>query len=124
MPLSFTELPEKFFRLVYALGKWTLGVIAILIVSVLVFSLGQQSLIKRSIENGMSRAEVIEEPGEPRLELEEPGFCKDDSWPGDCEAARQSGAVRYLLWKFGIDTYFVIGLDKDSRVVFHARGDA
>jgi hypothetical protein len=72
----------------------------------------------------MTEAEVIAEMGEPRLELDEPGFCRDDIWPGDCEGAWQSGAARYLVWKDGIDTWFVVGLGGDSRVVFHDVGDA
>lgn len=122
--MRIAELTGKLFLLVYRVGKWTLGIVAALIFTVLVFSLGRQELLKRSIERGMTRAEVVAELGKPRLELEELGFCSNGSWLGDCEAARQSGAVRYLVWKYGIDTYFVVGLDKDARVVFHDMGDA
>ena len=67
---------------------------------------------------------MVKELGEPRLELDELGFCSNDTRLGDCEAACQSGADSYLVWKYGIDTYFVIGLDNDFRVVFHDMGDA
>lgn len=122
--MGISELAAKGVRFVYAFVKWTLGTIAVLVLAALVFSLGQQWLIKRSVETGMTRAEVIEKLGEPRLELEELGICTSGTWLGDCEAAGQSGAVRFLIWKYGIDTYFVIGLDADSRVVFHDMGDA
>ena len=122
--MNITELIGKGLWLVYTLGKWTLGVMVILLFAALALSIFHQSQVKNSIENGMTRAEVVRELGEPRLELEELGFCSNDTWLGDCEAARQSGAVSYLVWKYGIDTYFVIGLDRDSRVVFHDMGDA
>ncbi|MCK5382990.1 MAG: hypothetical protein KAJ65_04445 [Gammaproteobacteria bacterium] len=122
--MNITELTNKILRLVYTLAKWVLGIFALAIFVAVAVSLFQQSQDKNSIENGMTRVEVIAELGEPRLELEELGFCTDDAWLGDCEAARQSGAVTYLLWKYGIDTYFVIGLDEENRVVFHDMGDA
>jgi hypothetical protein len=121
--VNITELAGKGLRLVYTLGKWSLGVMVVLISGALVLSIYHQSQVKNSIENGMTRVEVVRELGEPRLELEELGFCNNDTWLGDCEAARQSGADSYLVWKYGIDTYFVIGFDNDSRVVFHDMGD-
>ena len=93
-------------------------------VAVVGYSLFRQSQMMDSIETGMTRTEVVAELGEPRLELEELGFCEHDDWLGDCEAAQQSGAVHYLVWKYGIDTYLVVGLDKDGRVVFYDIGDA
>ena len=122
--MSFKKLTGKILHLVYKLGKWMLGIFAIAMFVAVAFSLFQQSQVKNSIENGMTRAEVVAELGEPRLEMEELGICTDDAWLGDCEAARQSGAVIYLLWKYGIDTYFIIGLDRADRVVFHDMGDA
>ena len=122
--MGITELAGKVFRVVYRISKWVLGIVAILIFAALALSFYQQWQVRNSVENGMTRVEVVKELGKPRLELEELGFCKDDAWLGDCAAARQSGAVYYLIWKYGIDTYFVIGLDKDNRVVFHDMGDA
>lgn len=86
----------------------------------LALSLYQQSPSMRSIEHGMTQAE----PGEPRLELKQPGFCKKVVWPEDCAAAGQSGAVRYLDWRYGIDTCLVAGPGRDSRVMFYDMGDA
>jgi hypothetical protein len=122
--VNFKELTHKILRIVYTLGKWALGIFALAMFVTVAFSLYQQSQYKNSIENGMTRAEVVAELGEPRLEMEELGICTNDAWQGDCEAARQSGAVIYLLWKYGIDTYFIIGLDAKDRVVFHDMGDA
>jgi len=122
--MGIAEFAGKGIRLVYAFAKWTLGIVVIGVFASLALSLLHQSQVKGSIENGMTRAEVVRELGEPRLELKELGFCSNGAWLGDCAAARQSGAVVYLLWKYGIDTYFVIGLDRESRVVFHDMGDA
>ncbi|MEN8108493.1 MAG: hypothetical protein ABFS22_10865 [Pseudomonadota bacterium] len=122
--MVITELTGKVFRVVCRISKWVLGIVVILMFGALTLTFYQQWQVKNSVENGMTRVEVVKELGEPRLELEELGFCKDDAWLGDCVAARQSGAVCYLIWKYGIDTYFVIGLDKDDRVVFHDMEDA
>ena len=122
--MRITELAGKGIRLLFTAIRWVLGAIALLIFVTLALSLYQQSRVMRSIEQGMTQAEVVAELGEPRLELVELGFCRDNVWLGDCEAARQSGAVRYLVWKYGIDTWFVVGLDGDSRVVFYDMGDA
>jgi len=38
------------------------------------------------------------------------------------EAARVSGATRFLVWRRGIDVSFVVGLDPGGRVVVKAVG--
>lgn len=81
------------------------------------------------VELGMSRAEVITALGEkPRLEEEQLNFCRNwpdkQFWLGDCEKALKSNAVVFLIWKWGPDTYYVVGLDVNDKVVYKSRGDA
>ncbi len=54
----------------------------------LALSLYQQSRVMRGIEQGMTQAELVAEPGEPRLELKQPGFCKKS--PGRGIARRRA----------------------------------
>ena len=122
--MGFTVLIRDIFRVVFRFVVWALGIATLLMVAVVGYSLFQQSQMMDSLETGMTRSEVVKELGEPRLDLEELGFCEHDDWLGDCEAARQSGAVQFLVWKYGIDTYLVVGLDKGGRVVFYDIGDA
>ena len=124
MAHAVTGMIRNLLHVVFRLVVWILGAATLLMVVVVGYSLFQQSRMMDSIETGMPRAGVVAALGEPRLELEELGFCEHDDWLGDCEAARQSGAMRYLVWKYGIDTYLVVGLDKDGRVVFYDIGDA
>ena len=53
--MSFKQLTGKTLRLVYMLGKWTLGIFALAIFVSLAFSLFEQSQIRNSIEDGMTR---------------------------------------------------------------------
>lgn len=122
--MSISELAGKGIRSLFTTVKWLVGGIAALIFIVLAWSLIQESLILHSIQPGMTQAEVVAELGEPRLERYELGLCHDHTWLGDCKAAQLSGAVRYLIWKYGVDTYLVVGFDSDSRVVFRDIGDA
>ena len=122
--MSIPELAGKGIRFLFISVKWLLAGIATVVLVVLALSLYQQARIMHSIQPGMTQVEVVAELGEPRLERYELGLCNDHVWLGDCKAAQQSGAVRYLIWKYGVDTYFVVGFDSDSRVVFRDMGDA
>ena len=122
--MRISQLAANGLLILSTTAKWVSGIMAILILVMLVLSFYRQHRIMQFIEPGMTRAEIVDELGEPRLVLEELGICLNDTWLGDCEAARLSGAVRYLVWKYGIDTYLVVGIDGDSRVVFHDIGDA
>lgn len=77
--MRITELAGKGIRLLFTALRWVPGTVALLILVTLALSLYQQSREMRSIEQGRTQAEVIAEPGEPRLELVEPGFCRDNA---------------------------------------------
>ena len=72
---------------------------------------------------GMSRAEALAIVGtSPRKEVKTLPFCNEGAAPyRDCEDIKKTGAVRYLLWKVGIGSWMVIGLDANDRVCFRGR---
>lgn len=75
------------------------------------------------VEIGMSRAEAIATVGTPpRKEGGTLAFCREGATPyRDCEDIRKSGAVYFLLWKVGIGSWMVVGLDANDRVCFRGR---
>ena len=122
--MRISELAWWGARVLYWMARWVLGSMVVLMLVMLVLSFYRQYRIMQFIEPGMMQAEVVAELGEPGMVLEEPGICLNGSWLGDCETALQSGAIRYLVWKYGIDTCLVVGIDGESRVVFHDIGEA
>ena len=115
--MRISELAGRGVGVLYRVARWVLGSMVVLVLVMLVLSFYRQYRIMQFIEPGMMQDEVVAELGEP-------GICLNGSWLGDCEAALQSGAIRYLVWKYGIDTYLVVGIDGESRVVFHDIGEA
>lgn len=75
------------------------------------------------VEIGMSRAEAIATVGTPpRKEGGTLAFCREGATPyRDCEHISKSGAVYFLLWKVGIGSWMVVGLDANDRVCFRGR---
>ena len=72
---------------------------------------------------GMSRAEAIAMVGTPpRKEDKTLPFCHEGA-PAyqDCEKIKKSGAVYFLLWKVGIGSWMVVGLDANDKVCFRGR---
>lgn len=124
LKMRISALAGKGPRVLYRTARWVLGTLVVLILVMLVLSFYGQYRVMQFIEPGMMQAEVVAGLGEPGMVLEELGICLNGSWLGDCEAALQSGAIRYLVWKYGIDTCLVVGIDGESRVVFHDIGDA
>jgi hypothetical protein len=72
---------------------------------------------------GMTRAQAIAAIGRPPTREEKTlPFCREGATPyRDCDEIRQSGAVYFLLWKVGIGSWVVIGLDANARVCFRGR---
>ena len=75
------------------------------------------------VKIGMSRAQVIAAVGTtPRKEDKLLPFCREGATPyRDCDEIRKSGAVYFLLWKVGIGSWMVIGLDANDKVCFRGR---
>ena len=73
---------------------------------------------------GMDRQEVLSnlEGKDYRLSEELP-FCKSDAWLGDCEGARNSDSIEFLRLKMGIDSWLVVGFNREGKVSFVGRGD-
>ena len=121
--MNLKEPLKKILGIAYKAIKWTLGIVSILIIGSIVISLAYQSIQQARIDIGMPMIEVVEILGEPRLQVEELDMCKNGAWYGDCEGALSSGSVRYLIWKYGVDSYYVVGLNKASKVAFRGAGD-
>lgn len=75
------------------------------------------------VKIGMSRAEAIATVGTPpRNEDKALPFCRDGAaLYRDCDEIRKSDAVYFLLWKVGIGSWMVVGLDANDRVCFRGR---
>lgn len=75
------------------------------------------------VKIGMSRTEAIAAVGlSPRREDKALPFCREGATLyRECEDIRKSGAVYFLLWKVGIGSWMVIGLDAGDKVCYHAR---
>jgi hypothetical protein len=75
------------------------------------------------VKIGMSRAEAVAAIGiPPRKEDKMLAFCPEGATAvRDCDEIRKSGAVYFLLWKVGIGSWMVVGLDRNDRVCFHGR---
>ena len=75
------------------------------------------------VKIGMSRSEAIATVGTPpRKEDKALPFCREGATPyRDCEEIRKSGAVYFLLWKVGIGSWMVVGLDVNDKVCYRGR---
>ena len=95
--------------------KAILKAFGILVVCAFIYSVSYPYILKSRVNVGMTEDEVVGIVGEqPRWKQDELHYCED----GDCEAATKSGAVKFLIWKVGIDIYFFVSLDQQSKVVF------
>jgi hypothetical protein len=82
------------------------------------------AFVESKLEIGMNKSVVLSTVGkEPLWEQSQLELCSKHQWYGNCEAALKSNASQYLVWKLGIDTYLVVGLDKKSNLVFKGLGD-
>jgi len=82
------------------------------------------ALIVARLEPGMKKETVISVVGKESLwEKSELDLCNNQAWKGNCEQANASNAHTFLIWKLGIDTYLVVGLDSKSTLVFSGIGD-
>ena len=75
------------------------------------------------VKIGMTRSEAIATVGmPPRKEDKALPFCREGATPyRDCEEIRKSGAVYFLLWKVGIGSWMVVGLDANDKVCYRGR---
>lgn len=79
----------------------------------------------RGVRPGMTRDQAIAAVGRPPMREEHGTFagCKEPpGWRGDCAGLKASGSVDFLVWKTGIDTVLVIGLDASGKVAFRDWG--
>ncbi len=82
------------------------------------------AIVESQLEIGMNKSVVLSTVGkEPLWEQSQLELCSEHQWHGSCEAALQSNAAHYLVWKLGIDTYLVVGLDENQNLVFKGVGD-
>ena len=75
------------------------------------------------VKIGMTRSEAIATVGmPPRKEDKALPFCREGATPyRDCDEIRISGAVYFLLWKVGIGSWMVVGLDANDKVCYRRR---
>ncbi len=104
--------------LVIALFLYVIGSIAMSII-------GPMQMTDR-VKIGMLKVEAIQVVGqEPMQEKQDFPPCAGPSrhWTGNCDALLSSGSKVLLIWKFGVDTILVVGLDAGGKVVFKGIGD-
>lgn len=110
-------------KVVKYLGRFVgLSLLAVFVAAILYAM--YPALVESQLEIGMNKSVVLSTVGkEPLWEQSELELCSKHQWYGNCEVALKSNAAHYLVWKLGIDTYLVVGLDKDSNLVFKGLGD-
>ena len=106
--------------------KWlTIAFFLFVIGSIVMAIIGPMQQADR-VKIGMSKAEAIQVVGqEPMQEKQDFPPCAAPSrhWTGNCDALLSSGSKVLLIWKFGVDTVLVVGLDAGGKVVFKGIGD-
>ena len=76
------------------------------------------------LKTGMTESQVEKVMGKPKYEFEKlPAFCDQVFWVEQCATAEQTDAVRFLMWKSGIDHAYLVGVDEQGQVVFLGQGD-
>jgi hypothetical protein len=77
----------------------------------------------RKLRMGMDRSQVEKIMGKPEREsLDVTGFCKAKYLYRGCEG-KESEITLFLMWTAGIDSFYLVGLDKSGKVVFFKNGD-
>ncbi len=109
---------------VVKLLDWVVGLSLLAVVMAVILYAIYPSFVESQLEIGMNKSAVLSAVGkEPLWEQSQLELCSKHQWNGNCEAALKSNAANYLVWKLGIDTYLVVGLDKNSILVFKGLGD-
>jgi hypothetical protein len=100
-------------------------IILVVIVAVLVWIAWWPRRIANKVHIGMTDAEAIAAVGRgPDRQEGVLSFCRKDSkWYGDCSAVLASRSVAFMLWKVGIDSWLVVGVDADHKVKVVVVGD-
>lgn len=76
------------------------------------------------VKPGMSLSAAIDAVGrKPDRSQSTAEYCDTPRWNWACEEAIKSGAVNVLIWKLGIDTLLIVGVDAQLTVVFRSVGD-
>lgn len=82
------------------------------------------AIVEAQLEMGMNKDAVLSIVGkEPLWEQTRLELCNNQEWGGNCDEASESKADVFLVWKLGIDVYLVVGISKDSGLVFKGIGD-
>lgn len=106
--------------------KWIAIAFVLYVVGSVVMSIIEPMGLADKVKAGMSREEAIKAIGQsPMQELTEFAPCqgKEKHWTGNCANLLASGSKTFLVWKFGVDTALVVGLDASAKVVFSGIGD-
>ena len=120
--LAFAALPERaWFGKVRAALGWALLILGSLVFLIALFHPWQRA---SQVRSGMSLSAVIDALGrEAGWSQSTAEYCGTPRWNWACEQALKSGAVNVLVWKLGIDTVLIVGIDAQLTVVFSSVGD-
>lgn len=106
--------------------KWLAIALVLYVIGGVILSIVQPMQSAGRVKIGMSRDEAIKVVGQaPMREQTEFSACqgKERHWTGNCDELNSSGSKTFLVWKFGVDTVLVVGLDANGKVVFSGIGD-
>lgn len=106
--------------------KWLAIAFVLYLLASMVMSIIEPTQLAGRVKPGMSREEAIKVIGQPPMqELAEFSPClgKDRHWTGNCANLLASGSKTFLIWKFGVDTALVVGVNASGKVVFSGIGD-
>jgi hypothetical protein len=106
--------------------KWLTIALVLYVIGSIVMSIIQPNRLAGRVKIGMSKDEAIKLIGQAQMQEEsEFSACqgKEQHWTGNCAKLLGSGSKSFLIWKFGVDTVLVVGLDANSKVLFSGVGD-
>ena len=75
-----------------------------------------------SIQQGMTRQEVVSRMGKPSGEGAEFRLGQYEGYEDEYERAKQSNSKYYLFWYSGIDITYAIGFDAEDKVTIKTAG--
>lgn len=120
--LAFAMLPQRsWFGKVRGTLGWALVISGTMVFLLVLFQPWQTA---SQVKPGMSLSAAIDAVGrQAGWSQSTAEYCDTPRWNWACEEAMKSGAVNVLIWKIGIDTVLIVGVNAQSTVVFRSVGD-
>ncbi len=90
----------------------------------MVYAISYPKIVESKLELGMDKSEVISLIASNNFDdtTNLKKLCSTNQWQG-CKSALSSGSATYLSWSVGIDTFIVVGFNKNNKLIYKSFGD-